>query len=172
MPRTKLQKFIYALITVTITVHLFVFYNLAIEMGGMSNRVFAAARSVLPIEFVCAILLELLVASPLSEKLAFRAVDPAKEKPYVVSTALICATVGLMCPMMSLAATLLYNGFTAEFIAQWMQKVVINYPFAFFTQLFFIQPLVRWLFGLIFGKQQTLRQTQEASAPPERVYER
>ncbi len=55
-----------------------------------------------------------------------------------------------MCPMMSFIATILYNGITVEFIAQWMQKVVINFPFAFFSQLFFIPPLVRFLFGCIF----------------------
>lgn len=34
MPTTKPQKLIFAVLTVIITVHLFVFYNLAIEMGG------------------------------------------------------------------------------------------------------------------------------------------
>jgi hypothetical protein len=58
-----------------------------------------------------------------------------------------------MCPMMSFVATILYNGFTVEFVAQWMQKIVFNLPFAFFTQLLFIQPFVRSLFGTIFRKQ-------------------
>jgi cytochrome c556 len=31
--------------------------------------------------------------------------------------------------------------------------VCFNFPFAYFTQLFFIQPLVRVLFKLIFAKQ-------------------
>jgi hypothetical protein len=92
-----------------------VFYNIAIEMGGMSNQVFIAARKVILIEFVFAILLEIFIAGPLSEKLAFRVVNPREDKPYIVTTAIICATVGLMCPMMSFVATILYNGFTVEF---------------------------------------------------------
>jgi len=51
-----------------------VFYNLAIEIGGMSNQVFIAARKVIVIEFVFAILLQIFIAGPLSLKLAFRVV--------------------------------------------------------------------------------------------------
>jgi hypothetical protein len=153
MPTTKLKRVVFALLTVIITVHLFVFYNIAIEMGGMSNQVFLAARKVILIEFAFAFLLEIFIAGPLSEKLAFRVVNPREDKPYIVTTAIICATVGLMCPMMSFVATILYNGFTVEFVAQWMQKIVFNLPFAFFTQLLFIQPFVRFLFGTIFREQ-------------------
>ena len=153
MPTTKFQKVVFAFLSVIITVHLFVFYNLAIEMGGMSNQVFIASRKVVTIEFVFAILLQLFVAGPLSLKIAFRMVNPREDKPYLITTAIICSTVVLMCPMMSFVATILYNGITTEFLAQWLQKIVFNFPFAFFSQLFFIQPLVRFLFGLIFKKQ-------------------
>lgn len=153
MPTTKFQKVVFAFLTVVITVHLFVFYNLAIEMGGMSNQVFIASRKVIAIEFMFAFLLEIFIAGPLSEKLAFRVVNPREDKSYVVTTAIICATVGLMCPMMTFVATILYNGITIEFLAQWMQKIVFNFPFAFFSQLFFIQPFVRFLFGAIFKEQ-------------------
>lgn len=62
------------------------------RMGGMSNQVFIASRKVIVIEFVFAFLLEILIAGPLSEKLAFRVVNPREDKPYVVTTAIICAT--------------------------------------------------------------------------------
>ncbi|MFR1709568.1 MAG: DUF2798 domain-containing protein [Clostridium sp.] len=153
MPTTKFQKVVFAFITVIITVHLFVFYNIAIEMGRMSNEVFILSRNVIIIEFIFAFLLEIFIAGPLSEKLAFKVVNPREDKPYIVTTAIICATVGLMCPMMTFVATILYNGITIEFLAQWMEKIVFNFPFAFFTQLFFIQPFVRFIFGVIFKKQ-------------------
>ncbi|MDD2483030.1 MAG: DUF2798 domain-containing protein [Candidatus Shapirobacteria bacterium] len=153
MPTTKFQKFIFTLITVFITVHLFVFYNLAIEMGGMSNQVFLASIKVVPIEFIFAFLLQTFIAGPLSLKLAFNIIDPRESKSYMVTTAIICSTVCLMCPMMSFVATILYNGFTSEFIAQWMQKIVFNFPFAFFVQLFYVQPLVRLIFRTIFKSQ-------------------
>ncbi|AFQ45802.1 hypothetical protein Desmer_3970 [Desulfosporosinus meridiei DSM 13257] len=49
MPTTKFQKVVFAFLSVVITVHLFVFYNLVLEMGGMSNQVFMASRKVVPI---------------------------------------------------------------------------------------------------------------------------
>ncbi|MDF2987619.1 MAG: hypothetical protein K0R50_3129 [Eubacterium sp.] len=153
MPKTIFQRVVFAFLSVIITVHLFVFYNLAIEMGGMSNQVFIRAPKIVAIEFVFAFLLQIFIAGPLSLKIAFSIVNPKEDKQYVVTTAIICATVSLMCPMMSFAATILYNGLTLEFLAQWMQKIVFNFPFAFFSQLFFIQPLVRFLFGVIFKKQ-------------------
>jgi hypothetical protein len=153
MPRTKFQKVVFALLSVSITVPLFVFYNIAIEMGGMSNQVFITSLGAIPIEFIFAFLLQMFIAGPISLKLAFRVVNPREEKPYVITTAIICATVILMCPMMSFVATILYNGITIEFLAQWMQKIVFNFPFAFFAQLFFIQPLVRFIFGEIYKKQ-------------------
>ncbi|AEY66497.1 DUF2798 domain-containing protein [Clostridium sp. BNL1100] len=154
MPTTKFQRVVFAFLTVIITVHLFVFYNLAIEMGGMSNQVFIASRKVVGIEFLFAFLLEIFIVGPLAEKMAFRIINPRDEKPYIITTAIICSTVVLMCPTMSFIATILYNGISTEFLAQWMQKIVFNFPFALLTQLFFIQPFVRFLFGAIF-KQKT-----------------
>lgn len=119
-------------------------------MGGMSNDVFLAAKNVIWIEFIFAFLLEIFIAEPLSLKIAFKKVNPEKDKPYIVTTAIICSTVCLMCPMMSFIATMLYNGINIEFFANWMQKLVFNFPFAFFVELFFVQPFVRTIFRAIF----------------------
>ena len=35
-------------------------------------------------------------------------------------------------------------------LANWLKLVCCNFPFAFFSQLFFIQPLVRTLFRALF----------------------
>lgn len=141
MPTKKSQKILFALLTVIITVPLFVFYNLAMEMGGMSNQIFLMYLKIIPIEFIFAIILEILIAGPLSEKIAFSIIDSREEKPYVITTVMICSTVVLMCLMMSLVAAILFNGITVELIAKWMQNIVISFPFAFFTQLFLIQPV-------------------------------
>jgi len=161
MPSTRFQRIVFAFLSVLITVPVFVCYNIAFEMGGMSNQVFVAALKWIPIEFAFAFLLETLLVGRLANILAFRAVNPAENKPFIVMTAIICSTVCLMCPMMSFIATIIYNGINVEFLANWMQKVVRNFPLAFFSQLFFIQPFVRFLFGVIFSKQ--LKAAAEAS---------
>ena len=73
-------------------------------------------------------------------------------------TAIICATVGLMCPAMSLIAAFLYypyaNGFDIfTLLANWLKLVCFNFPFALLTQLFFIQPFVRTVFRFVFRSQ-------------------
>lgn len=165
MPTTKLQKFIYAAITVFITVHCFVFYNVAIENiragYGVSIAMFGYTRIgwYVLIEFICALSCELLVGSPVSEKLAFSAIDPQKQPFIVVQTMIICCTVFVMCPLMSFLAEIIYGCFFplvdgifsakvffSGFVLNWLRKVVINFPFALLTQLFYIQPLVRLIF--------------------------
>ena len=78
-------------------------------------------------------------------------------------TTVICATVGLMCPAMSFLAALLYYPYYTGFhlltlLANWLKLVCCNFPFAFFSQLFFIQPLVRTLFKALFRvKAETVK---------------
>jgi len=155
MPKTKFEKIIFTLLSVIITVNLFVFCNISLERGGMSNSVFKDSINIVLTEFIFAFLLQFFIAGPLSMKIAFRMVNPREDKPFVVKSVIICSTIILMCPMMSFIATILYNGFTTEFIAQWMEKIVFNFPFAFFSQLFFIQPIVRGLFRIGFRNSST-----------------
>lgn len=47
-----------------------------------------------------------------------------------------------------------YEGFhIAALLANWLKLVCFNFPFAFFTQLFFIQPLIRTVFRCLFHRE-------------------
>lgn len=111
------------------------------KKDGILNQVFIDSRKVVPIEFVFAILLQLFVAGPLSLKITFRMVSPREDMPYLVTTAIICSTVVLMCPMMSFIATILYNGITTEFFTQWLQKIVSISRLHFSHSCFLSSPL-------------------------------
>lgn len=177
MPQTKFQRLIFALITVIITVPCFVFYCSSYEVGGFSVDVIKNSWIFIPIEFVLAYLCEVFIGSPLSLKLALKAINPKKNDPMIVETAVISATVGIMCPLMSFLATILYNGiiavgiyggdftnFAINFIPYWLQKVVLNFPFALLSQLFFIQPLTRKIFKAIFknsNKEEKVSKKEE-----------
>lgn len=152
MPQTTLEKLFFMFVTVLISVHAFVLYNGAIAMGALSNRVFAGIYQAVPLEFGIAFALMALGVGRAAQHLAFRWVDPRRDRPVVVILAITCMTVLLMCPSMSLAATVIHHGFTREFLAQWLQKIAFNFPFAFFTQIFFIGPLVRWIFRRVFRR--------------------
>ena len=111
--------------------------------------------AVILVEFACAYTLENLMGSPMSFKLASRNFDPRKTHPVLFETAIISATVGLMCPAMSFIAAWLYYPYYEGFnlfhlLANWLRLVCFNFPFAWLSQMFFIQPFVRKVFKTIF----------------------
>lgn len=168
MPESKKERLIFAFITVIITVPCFVFYCLSIENGGILNVDPKMALILIPIEFVLAYLSEIFIGSPLSIRFAMKATPPKDYKPMIVETAVICATVCIMCPWMSFLATILYKGifpglvyhetgfrigkFFLYFIPNFLQTFILNFPFALLGQLFFIQPLTRKIFKVLFRK--------------------
>ena len=117
----------------------------------MKNFVFLAALSELPIMCIAAFLLDTFIAGPIAKKVAFRLVNPKEDKPIFVILAISVLSIWLMCPMMSFVAVVLFkNAFGPQLIAVWIQTTIINFPMAFFWQLFAAGPLVRTIFGKIF----------------------
>lgn len=189
MPQNQFQRMMFALLTVIITVHAYVFYSLYVVNGSIlmsvnhADSVLAAINqqggvymfgtylpiwAVVLVEFCFAYGLEVLMGSPCSFRLAARVFDPAKTHPMIFETTIICATVGLMCPAMSFIAAWLYYPYYAGFslvtlLANWLKLVCFNFPFAFFSQLFFIQPLVRTLFKLLFCREKKQENAQRES---------
>lgn len=154
MPQTKFEKLFFMFLTVLISVFSFTTYNIATALGGMSNKVFLLALKEVPLEFIIAFLLEALVANRLSIKLASKLVDFQKDKEIVIIMAITAMTICIMCPLMSIAATIIYNGVNLEFVANLFQKIRFNFPFAFFSQIFFIGPFVRFIFNGVFRKNK------------------
>lgn len=151
MPTTALQKLFFAFITVLLSVFAFTNYNIAHSAGSMSNRVFLLSLKELPVEFCFAFVIQFFFVNRVTPKMAFRIVDPKVDKPIVIILAITCMNIVLMCPIMSFITTIIYDGITVNFIADWFQKMVINFPFAFFIQLFAIGPIVRKIFRLVFN---------------------
>lgn len=189
MPKNQFQRMVFALLTVIVTVHAYVFYSLYVVNGttlmtinGSAGVIDAINRqggvymfgrylpiwAVVLVEFCFAYVLEVLVGSPCSFRLASKVFDPEKSDPMMFETAIISATVGIMCPAMSLIAAFLYylyyQGFhLATLLVNWLKLVCFNFPFAFFSQLFFIQPLIRTVFKWIFCRN-TENEDEEVNA--------
>lgn len=179
MPANQFERKVFAFLTVIVTVHAYVFYSLYVVNGSLlmnltgadsvihainaQGGVYMFGRmlpvwAVILIEFLFAFGLECIMGSPCSFKIACGIFEPEKTHPMIFETMIICATVCLMCPAMSFLAAgfyyPFYQGFSVlTFLANWMKLVCFNFPFAFFTQLFFIQPLVRAVFRRLFKKQ-------------------
>ncbi len=179
MPTKKSERAIFALITVIITVHAYVFYSLYVVNGATLMSLMGASSVIgainklggvymfghyLPIwaviltEFCFAYSAEMLIGQPFSFKMACKNFDIKKTDPVHFETAVICATVGIMVPVMSLIAAFLYYPYYAGFniftlLANWLKLICFNFPFAYFSQLFFIQPFVRQTFKVIFKRK-------------------
>lgn len=186
MPRNAFQRMIFALITVVITVHAYVFYSLYVVNGSIlmevtgqpsvldainaQGGVYMIGRmcpiwAVVVLEFILAFTLENVMGSPCSFKLACKVFDPRSTHPVLFETAIICATAGLMCPAMSFIAAFLYYPYYAGFsvltlLANFLKLVCFNFPFAVLSQLFFIQPFVRTVFKFLFRKDIAARAAQ------------
>lgn len=178
MPTTPFQKKVFAFLTVLVTVHAYVFYSLYVINGSTLMNLTGEASvihainaqggvymfgkmlpiwAIILIEFVFAYGLECFMGSPCSFKLACKVFDLQKIHPMIFETTVICATVGLMCPAMSFLAAWFYYPYYTGFsmttlLANWLKLVCFNFPFAYFSQLFFIQPLVRTVFKFMFRK--------------------
>lgn len=191
MPRNQFQRMIFAFITVVITVHAFVLYSLLFVNGDIlmqvnsTNSVLDAINKqggvymfgnfvpiwlVIVTEFVLAFTLENILGSPLSFRIAMKHFKPTETNPLIFETVIIAATVAIMCPAMSFIAAFLYYPYYEGFniitlLANWFKLVCFNLPFAFFSQLLFIQPAVRKIFGLIFSKDIKSRERMVKSSP-------
>lgn len=187
--QNQIQHLVYALITVVITVHAFVFYSLYVVEGDVLMRstgttsVLQAIGSqggvymfgshlpiwlVIVVETVCAFVLAVGMGSPLAFKLASRKFDPRRNHPMIFESAVITATVCLMCPSMSLLADAFYypyyEGFNViDFMCRWFRLVCYNLPFAYFSQMFFVQPFVRFAIRRLFPTNIAQRNERNAT---------
>ena len=189
MSKNRTQHLVYALITVFITVHLFVFYSLYVIEGDSlmqatrTTSVLQALDSqggvymfgtympiwlMIIIETVCAFVLAVAMGSPLAFRLASRKFDPRRNHPMIFESAIITATVCLMCPSMSLLADAFYypyyKGFDIiDFLCRWFRLVCYNLPFAYFSQMFFVQPFVRFVIRRLFADNIAQRNEQNSN---------
>lgn len=188
MSKNRTQHLVYALVTVFITVHLFVFYSLYVIEGDSlmqatgTTSVLQALDSqggvymfgtympiwlMIIIETVCAFVLAVAMGSPLAFRLASRKFDPRRNHPMIFESAIITATVCLMCPSMSLLADAFYypyyKGFDViDFLCRWFRLVCYNLPFAYFSQMFFVQPFVRFVIRRLFASNIAQRNEQNS----------
>ena len=149
LPQNKFQDVIFTIFMAFVMVYAMICYNIALNVGGLQNFVFLAAFKEIVIMWPIAVVLELLFVGKLAQKLAFRFVTPGQDPMIMIVLAISMMSVCLMCPLMSLAATILFKDAGSEFVAVWLQTTVFNFPMALCWQIFFAGPLVRNVFGFI-----------------------
>ena len=152
MPKNRFQDVVFTIIMATFMVYGMVDYNVALNTGGVTNQTFLIALHELPIMVPIAFVLEFFVVSKLATALAFTVVKP-DDRPQIITYAISICICCIMCPIMSLVATLLFK--ENKSFGTWIQTWAMNFPMALLYQLFYCGPLVRLIFRTIFHVKKT-----------------
>ena len=154
MPKTKFQEVIFTIMMVFVMVYAMICYNIALNIGGLNTSVFLSAFHEFVIMAPVAFVLDFFFVGHIAKRTAFRIVNPEKENPFHLVIAISVVSVAWMCPLMSLAATILFKDAGSQFIAVWLQTIALNFPMAFFWQMLYAGPFVRFLFRQIFREKE------------------
>lgn len=151
MPKNKFQDAVFTLIMAAVMVYGMIVYNVALNMGGVSGQTFLIALNEIPIMVPIAFVLEFFVVGKIARRLAFSVMRP-DDRPQFITYAISICICCIMCPIMSLIATLLFKE-TKSFTV-WIQTWAMNFPMAMLYQLFYCGPLVRLIFRTIFREKK------------------
>lgn len=150
MPQNKFQDAIFTVLMAGCMVYGMICYNVALNMGGVTGATFVAALHEMPIMWPIAFILEFFIIGKIAPMLAFKVMRPT-DRPQFITYAISFCICAMMCPIMSLIATILFkdNPSFATFIQTWG----MNLPAAFLWQFCYCGPFVRLVFRTIFRKQ-------------------
>lgn len=164
MPKTKTQGIIFGIIMSYAMAFGMEIYNTAIKMGfhlaggsfsSMTNQVFAGALKEMSYMGLFVILFSTLWGNRLGAAFAERHCSPEKDNLYLCRILRQAGTVAVMCPTMSLVASILFSIIqggmpVSQLPAIWVGTVLKNFPMAFFWNMFAAAPFTHWLVSKIF----------------------
>ena len=108
MPKNKFQDVVFTIIMAAIMVYGMVVYNIALNTGTVDGTTFIAALHELPIMVPVAFILEFFIVGRLARLLAFTVMKPT-DRPQFITYAISICICCIMCPVMSLVATILFK---------------------------------------------------------------
>lgn len=152
MPKNKFQDVIFTAIMAVVMVYGMIVYNVALNMRGITAGTFIAALHELPVMAPIAFILEYFVVGKIAKMLAFKVVRP-NDRPQFITYAISICICCIMCPVMSLIATILFK---EPGLGTWIQTWAMNFPMAILYQMFYCGPVVRLVFRLIFREPETV----------------
>ena len=154
MPQTKFQNFVFTLMTAILMAYFMIVYDVAIfSNDGLVNQTFLIALKEFRIEVIIVFFLAYFVASPIAKKLAFRIVDPKKDNKMLIILSIQTFTVLVMVALMSIYALFIQHLVNSNIICNYITLFIKNFIMAYPLQIFFVGPVVRNVFRIIFKKQ-------------------
>ena len=182
MPKNKKQGIIFGGIMSYAMAYGMEVYNKAIELGiaqqagGFSTITGAVfLQALLETLFMAPVvfLLSSLFGNRLGARFAARHCDMKRDNPYFCRLMRQAGTVAVMCPAMSLFASILFSVILAgvspaRLPAVWIGTLMKNLPMAFFWNMFAAAPFTHWLFGRLFPHPAPERASRGASGAENR----
>ncbi len=141
-------------------------YNVAWKLGyptlpggfsNMTNDVFLGALVEAAYMWIFVFIFSNLWGNRPGAGLAGRLVDPKRDNPFLCTLVRSGCTVLVMCPTMSLVASILFNVVLAgdspvQLPAIWVGTLIKNFPMALLWNLFATGPVSRLLFAKLFSR--------------------
>lgn len=152
MPKNKFQDVVFTAIMATVMVYGMIVYNVALNTGGVTGETFLLALHEMPIMVPIAFVLEFFVVGKIAKMLAFTVMKPT-DRPQFITYAISICICCIMCPVMSLIATILFKENPS--FGTWIQTWGMNFPMAILYQMFYCGPFVRLIFRCIFREKKT-----------------
>lgn len=167
MIQTKSQGILFGIIMSYAMAYGMEVYNVAIKLGvdlqvggfsTMTNLVFWEALKEALYMGLFVFLFSNLWGNRFGAAFADRHCDPARDNPYLCQLLRQGGTVAVMCPTMSLVASILFNIILGgaplvQLPAIWVGTVLKNFPMAFLWNFFAAAPFSHWLFGRLFPEK-------------------
>ncbi len=154
MPKTKFQNLIFTLMTVILMAYSMIVYSIATNsVEGLVNQTFLIALKEFPLEGIIVFVLAYFVASPIAKKLALRIVNPKVDNPMFIILSIQTSTVLVMVGLMSIYALFVNQLVNSNILCNYIVLYCKNFIMAYPLQIFFVGPLVRNLFRMIFKNQ-------------------
>ena len=171
MPKNKFQGFIFGIIMSYAMAYGMEVYNIAIKEGvnltvgglsNMTNAVFLDALKEAVYMGLFVILFSNLWGNRIGSAIASKHCNPDQDNPYICQLLRQAGTIAVMCPTMSLVASVLFNIIFAnaplsQLPAIWIGTILKNFPMAFFWNMFAAAPFTHWLFGKVFQNKQEIK---------------
>ncbi len=140
-------------------------YNVAIKMGynlnsgGFSTMTYEVIKAAIVEALYMGILVFIfsnLWGNRIGAAFAAKRTNPEKDNPYFCMIMRQAGTVAIMCPTMSLVASVLFNIILAKqsiynLPVIWLGTVFKNFPMAFFWNMFAAAPFTRFVVGKIYS---------------------
>ncbi len=148
MPETNRERLIFLLMMSTAMTIGMESYNLLL-MHASGNHLLKAVAIDFPLMIFTVALTQWFVAGPVAIRLAVCFL-PESPSPFRRMLTISTCTVLLMCPLMSLAATLYFKRGLGSLPTVWLAAFLVNLPMAYCWQMLIAGPLVRKTFRACF----------------------